>query len=132
MVSDPETVTPGDFDRDEAARLLAASLRSSRFLLVIRREDGINEIRNYGVDYPDTVPVIETADTHLQDVIGNDLRKLLPHGGVICVPPDDSTLCVQCRVGVRTHVTAGDQELCTSCAVASHQTTGIAPKEIVE
>lgn len=125
-----------DFPRGEAARLVSASLRPSRFLLVVRREDdeygedGISEIRNYGVDYSDSVPVVDSMDPMIQDIVSDHLRQLLPNGGVICVPPPERLLCTSCRIGIRTHVTADDQELCDSCAMAFRQATGIAAKPI--
>lgn len=118
-----------DLPRDEAARLVQASLRASIFLFVRRvDDDGLgatyDEIREYSVRYPDTVP-IAVDDPILADTLSSDLRRLLPDGGVICIPPPDHRLCTLCRVGIRVGRTPDGAELCDSCGLAYTQTTGV-------
>jgi hypothetical protein len=133
------TFDADDFPRYEAARLVSVSLRPSRFLLVLRCEDevdGFSEIRNYGVDYPDSVPVVDNMDPMIQDMVSDHLRLLLPNGGVICVPPPDHLLCTVCRIGVRSMVTVttdgSEKEVCDSCAMGIQQTTGVAATPIAK
>lgn len=134
-MSDATPETPvDDLPRDEAARLVQASLRPSIFLIVRRVDDvehgaTYDEIREYSVRYPDTVP-IAVQDTIMADTLSSDLRRLLPDGGVICVPPPEHRLCTLCRVGIRARRTPDDQELCESCAMAFTQASGVGTVEI--
>lgn len=137
----PDTPTPvDDFPRDEAARLVQASLRPSLFLVLTPEGD----IREYGIRFPDSVPlydwrenprVVEIMEVDMsmgasgRDIDPADIYELLAHmlpdGGVICVPPPDHRLCTRCRVGVRARRTPDDQELCESCAMAFTQASGV-------
>lgn len=118
------------YPRGEAARLVQSALRTSRFLVItdIYDKDGVISIlRNYGVDYPDTVPahqieyVKEEYSLQWHDVVSSDLRRLLPEGGVICVSPPDHLLCEVCRVGVRQKglLSNKGQKVCASCKLGS-------------
>lgn len=139
--------TPGDFPRVEAARLCQAALRPSLFLIVVG-----DDIREYSTRFPDSVPTVENSDIisavadieayyygaigqrQMREMVASFLNCLLPNGGVICVPPEDASLCVVCRVGVATHVTVESEprRVCESCAMAVQQSTGVAAKAITE
>lgn len=127
------------YPREEAARLTQSSLRQSRFLVLTSLpyvNGGITVLRNYGVDFPDTVPVHLSDTTEytvteklcILDELCADLRHLLPRGGVICVPPPDHLLCEVCRIGVKIEglFSRGGKEVCESCKIG----TDYAPTEI--